>query len=204
MDYSFLDDPDAIDEILATAEPEHRAMQSARRWDDKTLAIEIVRIRYKNEEEEWEERVLRMSDEELTEEVKSMNRDVQRYMHCPTTDSVLVTRNLRKLKHFKKRRDFIKKKQEPRQAKKKFTERIQRMSDPVLSTEVTHLQAQQKKLLDDFETARKDETNLLRWQELSQVFGERLEIVCAEFERRKAPKLSASTSNLGAPVKRLS
>ena len=204
MDYSFLDDPDAIAEILASAEPEHRAMQSAQGWDDKTLAIEIVRIKYKNEEEEWEDRVMRMSDEELTKEVKSLNRDVEPYMNCPDDDSVLVTRNLRKLKHFKKRRDFIRKKQEPRRAIKEFTERIQRMSDPVLSVEITHLQTQQKKLLDDFETARKDETNLLRWQELSQVFGERLEIVCAEFERRKAPKLSASTSNLGAPVKRLS
>ena len=57
MDYSFLYDPNAIAETLATAEPELRAMQRARGWDDKTLAIEIATIRHKNEEAEWKERV---------------------------------------------------------------------------------------------------------------------------------------------------
>ena len=67
MDFTFLDDPIAIAEILATAEPAHRALQRANGWDDKTLAIEIARIR-QSEEEEWKERVIRMSDEELTHE----------------------------------------------------------------------------------------------------------------------------------------
>ena len=65
MDYSFLDDPNAIAKILATATPKHRAMQTAQGWDDKALAIEIARIRHVNEEEEWEERAMVMSDEDL-------------------------------------------------------------------------------------------------------------------------------------------
>ena len=46
MDYSFLGDLNAIAEILATAEPEHRSMQSARSWDDKTLALHIATDRH--------------------------------------------------------------------------------------------------------------------------------------------------------------
>ena len=47
MDYSFLDDPGAISEILASAEPEHRAMQRARRWNHKTLALHIATNRHR-------------------------------------------------------------------------------------------------------------------------------------------------------------
>jgi hypothetical protein len=126
MDYSFLDDPNAIAEILATAELEHRAMQSAQGWDDKTLAIEIVRIRHKNEEEEWEDRVMRMSDEDLEMEDDiiraKIDPDVKKHRAMSEQDKEKnMTRLLRMLKWAKRRLNFTKGERDFREEKKKFS-----------------------------------------------------------------------------------
>ena len=141
MDYSFLDDPNAIAEILATAEPEHRAMQYTQGWDDKTLAIEIVRIRHKNEEHEWKERVLRMSDEDLEMEDDviraKIDPEVEAHRAMSEQDREKTTgRFLRMLKWAKRRLDFTKQERESREEKKRYSLRLSRMSDTDLETEI--------------------------------------------------------------------
>jgi predicted RNA-binding protein with PIN domain len=77
MDYSILDDPNALAELLASATPEQRVLQRAREWDDQTLAIEIAMIGHREKWTEWRKRVLRMSDHELTQELKSLTADLE-------------------------------------------------------------------------------------------------------------------------------
>jgi hypothetical protein len=151
MDYSFLDDPNAIAEILATAEPEHRAMQSAQGWDDKTLAIEIVRIRHKNEEEEWEDRVMRMSDEDLEMEDDiiraKIDPDVKKHRAMSEQDKEKnMTRLLRMLKWAKRRLNFTKGERDFREEKKRYSLRLSHMSDEDLRTESNTISEQCEEL----------------------------------------------------------
>ena len=149
MDYSFLYDPNAIAETLATAEPELRAMQRARGWDDKTLAIEIATIRHKNEEAEWKERVLRMSDEELQQEDDVLRAKLDpcvakyRAMSGAQRDQV-ASAMMMKLKWGKDRLAFIQQEREFREEKKRYSQRLPAMSDEVLRTEIVTITEQLK------------------------------------------------------------
>ena len=153
MDYSILDDPNALAELLASATPEQRVLQRAREWDDQTLAIEIAMIRHREKWTEWRKRVLRMSDHELTQELKSLTADlephVEEYRSDPDRDSKRLQTFLKKLRHTKARKDVIREEQAFRNAEKVFTKRVQRMSDGVLSEEIMALVEQLKKLSQD-------------------------------------------------------
>ena len=159
MDYSFLGDPNAIAEILATAEPEHRAMQSARRWDDKTLALHLATDRHlesvrrdekahAQEEEEWKERVLRMSDEDLEMEDDVIRAKVEadglaEYRAMSDEERGKAAHAIiRKLKWSKVRLAFTKQERESREEKKRYLERLQSMSDAVLEEEMIAITAQ--------------------------------------------------------------
>ena len=152
MDYSFLDDPNAIAEILATAKPEHRAMQSAQGWDDKTLAIEIVRIRHKNEEHEWKERVLRMSDEDLEMEDDVIRAKVEadglaEYRAMSDEERGKAAHAIiKKLKWSKVRLAFTKQERESREEKKRYLDRLQHMSPEVYTAEIDAITEQLAKL----------------------------------------------------------
>ena len=159
MDYSFLGDLNAIAEILATAEPEHRSMQSARSWDDKTLALHIATDRHlesvlrdekahAQEEEEWKERVLRMSDEDLEMEDDVIRATVEAYGLAEyramsgekrrKTAPVIIN----KLKWSKVRLAFTKQERESRGWKKRYSERLQCMSNAELNEEMIAITAQ--------------------------------------------------------------
>ena len=142
MDYSFLDDPGAIAEILASAEPEHRAMQRAQGWDDKTLAIEIATTRFKNEEAEWKVRVLLMSDEDLEQEDDRIRAKVDPYveeyraMSGEERGKEEMLTMIEKMKWAKRRFAFTKKERESREEKKRYSERVQPMSTEVFTKEI--------------------------------------------------------------------
>ncbi len=170
MDYSFLDDPDAIAEILASAEPEHRAMQSAQGWDDKTLAIEIATSRHREsnkshaqEEEEWKERVLRMSDEDLEMEDDVIRAEINPVIvaHQAMSDEDKeknMLRFVKTLRWAKTRLAFTKEERESRAEKAVFKERVKRankvadlISQKVKDeTEAIFPKLHEKHLLDDF------------------------------------------------------
>ena len=152
MDYSFLDDPDAIAEILASAEPEHRAMQSAQGWDDKTLAIEIATKRHNKRVfdsmwKDWKERVVRMSDEDL-----EMEDDVIRAMVDPYVkdfqamsedDKRKASSSVReKIRWLKKVYAFTKDVRVAREDKKKYSKRLQLMSNYGFQKEIQTLDQQ--------------------------------------------------------------
>ena len=152
MDYSFLDDPDAIAEILASAEPEHRAMQSAQGWDDKTLAIEIATKRHNKGVfdsmwKDWKERVVRMSDEDL-----EMEDDVIRAMVDPYVkdfqamsedDKRKASSSVReKIRWLKKVYAFTKDVRVAREDKKKYSKRLQLMSNYGFQKEIQTLDQQ--------------------------------------------------------------
>ena len=152
MDYSFLDDPDAIAEILAISEPEHRAMQSALGWDDKTLAIEIATKRHNKGVfdsmwKDWKERVVRMSDEDL-----EMEDDVIRAMVDPYVkdfqamsedDKRKASSSVReKIRWLKKVYAFTKDVRVAREDKKKYSKRLQLMSNYGFQKEIQTLDQQ--------------------------------------------------------------
>ena len=156
MDYSFLGDLNAIAEILATAEPEHRSIQSARSWDDKTLALHIATDRHlesvlrdekAHAQEEWKERVLRMSDEDLEMEDDVIRATVEAYGLAEyramsgeerrKTAPVIIN----KLKWSKVRLAFTKQERESRGAKW-YSERLQCMSNAELNEEMIAITAQ--------------------------------------------------------------
>jgi len=155
MYFSNLDDPNALAELLASATPEQRLLQKAREWDDQTLAIEIAMIRQREKWTEWRERVLRMSDQELTQELKSLTADlephVEEYRSDLDRDSKKLQTFLKKLRHTKARKDVIREEQAFRNAEKVFTKRVQRLSDVELSEEMKALVKQLKKLSQDFD-----------------------------------------------------
>ena len=127
--YDFLDDPIAIAEILAIAEPAHRALQRANGWDDKTLAIEIARIKHKNEEEEWEDRVMRMSDEDLEIEADitgaKIDPHVKEHQAISEQDKDKnLMRFLKMLKWAKRRLNFTKREREFREENKRYSQRL--------------------------------------------------------------------------------
>ena len=146
MDFTFLDDPIAIAEILATAEPAHRALQRANGWDDKTLAIEIARIR-QSEEEEWKERVIRMSDEELTHEDDVIRAKIDpcvgkyRAMSGVQRDQV-ASAMIMILKWGKNRLAFTQQERQFREEKNRFSQRLPSMSDEVLRAELKSVDEQ--------------------------------------------------------------
>ena len=165
MDYSFLGDLNAIAEILATAEPEHRSMQSARSWDDKTLALHIATDRHlesvlrdekahAQEEEEWKERVLRMSDEDLETAYAviraKIDPDIEAHQAMSDEDKEkkgYMIRFIKKMKSAKARLAFIQQERESRGAKKRYSERLQRMSDAILEKEMIAITAQYLSLI---------------------------------------------------------
>lgn len=155
MYFSNLDDPNALAELLASATPEQRLLQKAREWDDQTLAIEIAMIRQREKWTEWRKRVLRMSDQELTQELKSLTADlephVEEYRSDLDRDSKKLQTFLKKLRHTKARKDVISEEQAFRNAEKVFTKRVQRLSDVELSEEMKALVKQLKKLSQDFD-----------------------------------------------------
>ena len=155
MYFSNLDDPNALAELLASATPEQRLLQKAREWDDQTLAIEIAMIRQREKWTEWRKRVLRMSDQELTQELKSLTADlephVEEYRSDFDRDSKKLQTFLKKLRHTKARKDVIREEQAFRNAEKVFTKRVQRLSDVELSEEMKALVKQLKKLSQDFD-----------------------------------------------------
>ena len=155
MYFSNLDDPNALAELLASATPEQRLLQKAREWDDQTLAIEIAMIRQREKWTEWRKRVLRMSDQELTQELKSLTADlephVEEYRSDLDRDSKKLQTFLKKLRHTKARKDVIREEQAFRNAEKVFTKRVQRLSDVELSEEMKALVKQLKKLSQDFD-----------------------------------------------------
>ena len=155
MYFSNLDDPNALAELLASATPEQRLLQKAREWDDQTLAIEIAMIRQREKWTEWRKRVLRMSDQELTQELKSLTADlephVEEYRSDLDRDSEQLQTFLKKLRHTKARKDVISEEQAFRNAEKVFTKRVQRLSDVELSEEMKALVKQLKKLSQDFD-----------------------------------------------------
>lgn len=159
MDYSFLGDPEAIAEILATAEPEHRAMQSAEGWDDKTLAIHIATCRnrgsknsYAQEEHEWKERVLRMSDEDLEMEDDVIRAKVEadglaEYRAMSDEERGKAAHAIiKKLKWSKVRLAFTKQERESREEKKRYLDRLQHMSPEVYTAEIDAITEQLAKL----------------------------------------------------------
>ena len=210
MDYSFLDDPVAIAEILASAEPEHRAMQSARRWDDKTLALHIAtsrhcesvirdEIAHAQEEEEWKERVLRMSDEDLETAYAviraKIDPDIEAHQAMSDEDKEkkgYMIRFLKKMKSAKARLAFIQQERESRGAKKRYSERLQRMSDAILEKEMIAITAQYNK-----NTEEKIELPIVHEPHVSEGIMGRAWLLKAKHtcliqeHKRRAPKLSA-------------
>ena len=146
MDYSFRGDPNAIVEILATATPEHRAMQTARGWDDNTLANEIAKTRHENEEKKWKERVMRMSDEELEQEDDVIRAKVEadglsKYRAMWFLGNVAEQKQatpfiIEKLKWSKGRLAFTRHEREFRAEIKRYSEGLPRMSNEVFLTEI--------------------------------------------------------------------
>ena len=210
MDYSFLDDPVAIAEILASAEPEHRAMQSARRWDDKTLALHIAtsrhcesvirdEIAHAQEEEEWKERVLRMSDEDLETAYAviraKIDPDIEAHQAMSDEDKEkkgYMIRFIKKMKSAKARLAFIQQERESRGAKKRYSERLQRMSDAILEKEMIAITAQYNK-----NTEEKIELPIVHEPHVSEGIMGRAWLLKAKHtcliqeHKRRAPKLSA-------------
>ena len=210
MDYSFLDDPVAIAEILASAEPEHRAMQSARRWDYKTLALHIAtsrhcesvirdEIAHAQEEEEWKERVLRMSDEDLETAYAviraKIDPDIEAHQAMSDEDKEkkgYMIRFIKKMKSAKARLAFIQQERESRGAKKRYSERLQRMSDAILEKEMIAITAQYNK-----NTEEKIELPIVHEPRVRDEIQGRawlleMKYTCLIQEhKRRAPKLSA-------------
>ena len=133
-------------------------MQSARSWDDKTLALHIATDRHlesvlrdekahAQEEEEWKERVLRMSDEDLEMEDDVIRAKVEAYGLAEyramsgeerrKTAPVIIN----KLKWSKVRLAFTKQERESRGAKW-YSERLQCMSNVELNEEMIAITAQ--------------------------------------------------------------
>ena len=140
MDDSFLDDPNAIAKIVATAEPEDREKQRLAEWDDKTLAMLIAKRRHResqgvyraHEEQEWRDRVGRMSDEDL-----EIEDDIIRAKIDPN-----VKVSEQGLSWVKKRLNFIKRERERRELEKirylqknRYLQRLQLMTDEVFLAE---------------------------------------------------------------------
>jgi len=162
MDYSFLDDPNAIAEILATAEPEHRELQRAHGWDDKTLAIEIATSRHRKsqglstdqEEDEWKERVMRMSDEDLEMEDDvtraKIDPDVKKHQAMSEQDKEKYsTRFVNMLRWAKARLAFTKREREFREEKKRYSQRLSIMSDENLLVEIDKITDEAEKIYEE-------------------------------------------------------
>ena len=98
---------------------------------------------------------MRMSDQELTQELKSLTADlephVEEYRSDLDRDSKKLQTFLKKLRHTKARKDVIREEQAFRNAEKVFTKRVQRLSDVELSEEMKALVKQLKKLSQDFD-----------------------------------------------------
>ena len=210
MDYSFLGDPNATAEILATAEPEHRAMQRAKRWDDKTLALHIATERYlenvrrdekahAQEEEEWKERVLRMSDKDLITEYNDIRAKIEPELeaHQAMSDEDkakkgYMQRFIKTITRAKTRLAFIWQERESRGAKKRYVERLQSMSDAVLEEEMIAITAQFNE-----NTAEIDELPIVHEPHVSEGIIGRAWLLKAKHtcliqeHKRRAPKLSA-------------
>ena len=208
MDYSFLGDLNAIAEILATAEPEHRSIQSARSWDDKTLALHIATDRHlesvlrdekahAQEEEEWKERVLRMSDEDLEMEDDviraKLNPDIVAHHAMSEQDKKKnMTRFVKTLKWAKTRLAFTKQARESREEKKRYPRRLQRMSDARFNEEMLAITAELNK-----NTEEKIELPIVHEPRVRDEIQGRawlleMKYTCLIQEhKRRAPKLSA-------------
>ena len=162
MDDSFLDDPNAIAKIVATAEPEDREKQRLAEWDDKTLAMLIAKRRHResqgvyraHEEQEWRDRVGRMSDEDL-----EIEDDIIRAKIDPN-----VKVSEQRLSWVKKRLNFIKRERERRELEKiryfqksRYLQRLQLMTDEVF--------------LAEFDTIRKEyDKNIIRIMTIVSIF----------------------------------
>ena len=152
MDYSFLDDPDASAEMLAISEPEHRAMQSALGWDDKTLAIEVATKRHNKEAfdsmwKEWKGRVMRMSDEDLEKEDDVIRAMVDPYVKdfqaMSEDDKRKASSSVReKIRWLKEVYAFTKDVRVAREDKKKYSKRLQLMSNYGFQKEIQTLDQQ--------------------------------------------------------------
>jgi len=195
MYFSNLDDPNALAELLASATPEQRLLQKAREWDDQTLAIEIAMIRQREKWTEWRERVLRMSDQELTQELKSLTADlephVEEYRSDLDRDSKQLQTFLKKLRHTKARKDVIREEQAFRNAEKVFTKRVQRLSDVELSEEMKALVKQLKKLSQDFDEG----SNTEELRRRSKAIDRKLAVVKEEQVKRAEVHSFAKNKN---------
>ena len=183
-------------------------MQSARRWDDKTLALHIAtsrhcesvirdEIAHAQEEEEWKERVLRMSDEDLEMEDDVIRAKVEAYGLAEyramsgeerrKTAPVIIN----KLKWSKVRLAFTKQERESRGAKW-YSERLQCMSNAELNEEMIAITAQ----LND-NTAEIDELPIVHEPRVSEGIRGQARLLKAKHtcliqeHKRRAPKLSA-------------
>ena len=173
MDYSFLDDPNAIAKILATATPKHRAMQTAQGWDDKALAIEIARIRHVNEEEEWKERAMLMSDEDL-----EIEDDIIRAKIDPN-----VKVSEQRLSWVKKRLNFIKRERERRELEKirylqknSYLQRLQLMTDEVFLAEFDTIRKEYDKNREEESAHYTHYDDSLYFHETSAKLGRQLQV----------------------------
>ena len=195
MYFSNLDDPNALAELLASATPEQRLLQKAREWDDQTLAIEIAMIRQREKWTEWRKRVLRMSDQELTQELKSLTADlephVEEYRSDFDRDSKKLQTFLKKLRHTKARKDVIREEQAFRNAEKVFTKRVQRLSDVELSEEMKALVKQLKKLSQDFDEG----SNTEELRRRSKAIDRKLAVVKEEQVKRAEVHSFATNKN---------
>lgn len=181
-------------------------MQSARSWDDKTLALHIATDRHlesvlrdekAHAQEEWKERVLRMSDEDLEMEDDVIRAKVEAYGLAEyramsgeerrKTAPVIIN----KLKWSKVRLAFTKQERESRWAKW-YSERLQCMSNAELNEEMIAITAQ----LND-NTAEIDELPIVHEPRVSEGIRGQARLLKAKHtcliqeHKRRAPKFSA-------------
>ena len=185
-------------------------MQSARRWDDKTLALHIAtsrhcesvirdEIAHAQEEEEWKERVLRMSDEDLETAYAviraKIDPDIEAHQAMSDEDKAkkgYMQRFIKTITRAKTRLAFIWQERESRGAKKRYVERLQSMSDAVLEEEMIAITAQFNE-----NTAEIDELPIVHEPHVSEGIIGRAWLLKAKHtcliqeHKRRAPKLSA-------------
>ena len=178
--------------------------------DSKTLALHIAtsrhcesvirdEIAHAQEEEEWKERVLRMSDEDLKTEYDAIRAkidpEVEAHQAMSDEDKEkdgYMTRFIKTMKWAKTRLAFIQQERESRGAKKRYSERLQRMSDAILGEEMIAITAQFNK-----NTEEKIELPIVHEPRVRDEIQGRawlleMKYTCLIQEhKRRAPKLSA-------------
>ena len=181
MDYSFIDDPNAIAKIVATAEPEDREKQRLAEWDDKTLAMLIAKRRHResqgvyraHEEQEWEDRVGRMSDVDL-----EIEDDIIRAKIDPNVEV-----SEQGLSWVKKRLNFIKRERERRELEKirylqknRYLQRLQLMTDEVFLAEFDTIRKEYDKNREEESAHYTHYDDSLYFHETSAELGRQLQV----------------------------